>query len=127
MAKTASGSPIAHPSAYVGGAGRSAGSPSGAPALTQRRIVSFSAGLSRRSLRNSPYDGSACHGGIVPFWTCVPIDFTQGRASLKVRSDIGAISPGRWHVVQFLYRIGATSLLNVGDGTVAFWAKADPA
>src|SRR5216683_2491718 len=101
MAKTASGSPIAHPSAYVGGAGRSAGSPSGAPALTQRRIVSF--------------------------WTCVPIDFTQGRASLKVRSDIGAISPGRWHVVQFLYRIGATSLLNVGDGTVAFWAKADPA
>src|ERR1043166_2961917 len=29
-------------------------------------------------------------------------------------SDIGATSPGRWQVTHLLYRIGATSLLNVG-------------
>src|SRR5262245_33089968 len=29
-------------------------------------------------------------------------------------SDIGAISPGRWHVTQLAERIGATSRVNVG-------------
>src|SRR4029077_6327670 len=77
-------------------------------------MVFFSVSVSRRSFRNSPCVGSACHGGIAPLATCVPIDFAHGRASLNVSSDIGAISPGRWQLVQFLYRIGATSLVNVG-------------
>jgi hypothetical protein len=38
----------------------------------------------------------------------------HGRTSLKVISDIGAISPGRWQLTQFLYRMAATSLLKVG-------------
>ena len=90
------------PAVYVGGEGRSAGLPSGPPALTHRRIVSFSAADRRRSFANSPYAGSACQGGIVPFDTLVPMDRTHGRVSLNVRSDIGAISPGRWQPVQFL-------------------------
>src|SRR5437867_3516582 len=40
--------------------------------------------------------------------------FAHGRASLYVSSDIGATSPGRWHVMQLAYTIGATSLFHVG-------------
>src|SRR6185436_1290866 len=89
------------------------GLPSGAPAFAHATIVSFSAWLKRRSLRNWPWEGSACHGGIVPLLTWVAIDFAHGRASLNVSSDIGAISPGRWQLVQFLKKIGATSLEKV--------------
>src|SRR6266852_2057832 len=102
MLNTASGCPISHSLAYVGGAGRSAGLPSGAPAFTHCTIVFFSASLRRRSLRNSPCEGSACHGGIVPFDTRVSIDFAHGRASLNVSNDIGATVSGRWQFVQFL-------------------------
>src|SRR5262245_10860002 len=37
-------------------------------------------------------------------------------------SDIGAISPARWQVMQLAYRIGATSLLNVGAAAAGVWA-----
>src|SRR6185503_15466684 len=114
MAKTTSGCPICQPSANEGGAGRSARLPSGAPPLAHLTIVSRSASLRRRSFRNSPCAGSACHGGMVPFMTRVAIDFAHGRASLYVISAIGPISPARWQFAQFLYRMGATSLLNVG-------------
>src|SRR5262247_2397696 len=114
MLNTASGAPSSHSVSYFGAGGMSAGLPSGPPALPQATSVALSFSDSRRSLTNSPCDGSACHGGIAPFPTCVAIDFAHGRASLYVRSDIGAISPGRWQLVQFLYRMGATSLLNVG-------------
>src|SRR6476661_3066453 len=86
-------------------------------------MVALSASLSRHSLVNLPYAGSACHGGIVPPFTFCAIARAHGRASLKVSSDIGAISPGRWHVVQFANRIGATSLLYVGlVDVVCAWA-----
>src|SRR5215831_16450572 len=98
----ASGLPIAHPSGYTGCAGRSAALPSGAPALTQLTIVSLSAWLSRRSLRNSPCAGSACHGGIVPRVTLVAMERVHGRVSAYVISDMGARAPGRWQTVQFL-------------------------
>jgi hypothetical protein len=41
------------------------------------------------------------------------IDFAHGRASLKVKSENGAMSLGRWHSTHALLNIGATSLLNV--------------
>src|SRR5688572_15227173 len=34
-------------------------------------------------------------------------------------SDIGATSPGRWHVTHLAYMIGATSALNVGAAAAA--------
>src|SRR3954467_14007499 len=102
----ASGVPIVQPLSYVGATGRSAALPSGAPPVAHATSVALSASLSRRSFRNSPCFGSACHGGIDPLPTCVAIDFAHGRASLYVRSDIGAISPGRWQFVQFLKKIG---------------------
>src|SRR5215467_15327649 len=43
------------------------------------------------------------------------MDLAHGRASLELRSDIGAASPGRWQPEQSLKRIGATSRLNVTD------------
>jgi hypothetical protein len=55
---------------------------------------------------------------MLPFATRVAIDFAQGRASLYVRSDIGASSPGRWQFVQFLKKMGATSLVNVDEGAL---------
>jgi hypothetical protein len=33
---------------------------------------------------------------------------------VKVRSDIGAMEPGRWHVSHFAWKTGATCLVNVG-------------
>src|SRR5688572_29957430 len=63
---------------------------------------------------------SRCHGGIIRDATCVLIARAHGRASWKSRSDIGAIEPGRWHVWHFVWKIGATSFVNVG----ACWAKA---
>src|SRR5579883_524524 len=57
--------------------------------------------------------GSANHGGILRVVTASLIAFAQGRTSLYVRNDIGAISPGRWHVWQFFCRIGSTSFVNV--------------
>ncbi|PYR45808.1 MAG: hypothetical protein DMF89_24125 [Acidobacteria bacterium] len=43
-----------------------------------------------------------------------------------MRSDIGAISSGRWHLTHDLYRIGATSFVNVTGADVAggCWATA---
>src|SRR3954469_2833276 len=121
-----SGVPICHPSAKTGAFGRSAGLPSGAPLLAHFTMVSRSLSLKRRSLRNWPCDGSACHGGIVPSVTRVAIAFAHGRASANDTSGIGPISPARWQFVQFLYRIGATSLLNVGAGDCAYTDAAAP-
>src|SRR5579862_8670692 len=57
---------------------------------------------------------SANHGGILRAATEVFMAFAHGRADSYVSSDIGATSPGRWHCWQFFWRIGSTSLLNVG-------------
>ena len=38
----------------------------------------------------------------------------QGRESLNVTSDIGAMDPGSWHDWHLAWKIGATSLENVG-------------
>src|SRR4029079_8422167 len=102
MAKIASGLPIAHPSGYTGWAGRAAALPSGAPAFTQFTMMFLSVSLSRRSFRNSPCAGSACQGGIVPRVMFVAIERVHGRVSEYVRSDMGAMAPGRWQTVQFL-------------------------
>src|SRR5688572_10187086 len=61
-----------------------------------------------------PTDLSRCHGGIVRDATCVRIDLAHGRASWYVRSDIGAIDPGRWQAWHFSWKMGATSLAKVG-------------
>src|SRR5262249_16742819 len=79
---------------------------------------------SRRSLLHSPCVGSACQGGISRFTTFSRMDFAQGRTSLNVINDIGAISPGRWQLMQFLTKIGATSLLKVGAAPVEVFALA---
>src|SRR5439155_17463983 len=42
------------------------------------------------------------------------------------RNDMGAICPGRWHVWQFFWRIGRTSLLKVGSGDVSAAIAAPP-
>jgi hypothetical protein len=64
--------------------------------------------------------GSACHGGITPVFTALAIERAHGRESLYVSSDIGAISPGRWQVVQLSKKIGAMSFEKVGaDGACA--------
>ena len=106
------------PSVNAGRAGRSFGSPSGAPASDQRAITSFSDAVRPRSFSNVPIGLSACHGGIDPSVTRRLIARAQGRASAYVMSDIGADSPGRWQVTQFLNRIGATSLEKVGVAAV---------
>jgi hypothetical protein len=54
-----------------------------------------------------------CHGGISRNDTRVLIARAHGRTSSYVISDIGAISPGRWHLTQDRCRIGATSFVNV--------------
>src|SRR5205085_11436884 len=111
---TASGCPSDHPSTYFGAGGRSLSSPFGAPLLAHRSSTDRSSSLRLRSLANFPCALSACHGGITPSPTLSRISLARGRTSSYVNSDIGPISPGRWHPVQFLYRMGATSLVNVG-------------
>ena len=61
----------------------SAGLPRGAPASTQRTMVSISAPVSERSFSKSwiPTDLSMCHGGIWRVSTRVLIDRAQGRDS----------------------------------------------
>src|SRR5215510_4613353 len=114
-----SGSPICQPAANFGGGGRSFGLPSGAPPSTQATMASTSFCERRRSLDHWPCAGSACHGGISRRATFSRMDLAHGRTSLKLISDIGAISPGRWQLMQFLTRIGAMSLLNVGAAASA--------
>jgi hypothetical protein len=91
----------------------------------QETKVVMSAWLSRRSLAKWPYCGSANHGGIFWLTTATLIAFAQGRASLYVRSDIGATSPGRWQPWQFFCKMGSTSRLNVtGAGALEAAAAA---
>src|SRR6185436_14248428 len=98
------------------GAGMSFGSPFGAPAATHARIVSICSSLSDRSFLNfwMPTVLSMCHGGIWRAPTRDAIDFAHGRASSYEISDIGAMLSGRWHDSHFCWKIGATSLVNVG-------------
>ena len=49
-----------------------------------------------------PWHADPKHGEFLNDRRLSEIDFAQGRASLNVSSDIGAISPGRWQFVQFL-------------------------
>src|ERR1044071_7201773 len=89
---------IDHPSGHRTGAGASAALPSGAPASTQRLIVSISRRLSERSLEYGPNCGSANHGGMRRVATAIFIARAHGRTFSKVRNDIGATCPGRWQV-----------------------------
>jgi hypothetical protein len=77
-----SGLPSTHPSTYFGGAGISAELPSGAPASTQRTMVSTSSSFNRVSFEKCPTAGSANHGGITRAATACLIDFAHGLASL---------------------------------------------
>src|SRR5471032_1331085 len=110
---TASGVPMCQPSVNTGGAGRSRASPSSEPPPTHAAIVASSWSERRRLLANSPNAGSAPHGGIARSMTALRIALAHGRASLTLVSDIGAISPARWHDAQFLLKMGAMSLLKV--------------
>src|ERR1700752_4711568 len=67
---------------------------------------------------------SICHGGICRSSTRALIERAHGRASVKVTSDIGAIEFGRWHASHFSWKIGATSLVNVGVFVVSAAAAA---
>ena len=49
-----------------------------------------------------------CHGGIWRDSTRSLMARAHGRASLKVRSDIGAIDPGWWHAWHFASKIAVT-------------------
>src|SRR5258707_5852596 len=123
ISRIASGSrPAVQPSANVGAGGISLRSPRGAPPSTHAPIVSISARLKLRSLRNlSECSGSAPHGGISRSVTLVLITFAHGRTSSYDMRTIGATSPARWHIVHLLYMMGATSLVNVGTaGAPAF-------
>src|ERR1700681_420460 len=93
----------------------SAGLPCGAPASTHLTIVAISASLNDGSFLYFwiPIVLSTNHGGISRLVTRSFIARAQGRASLYVISDIGAISSGRWHRTQERLRIGATSFVNV--------------
>src|SRR5262247_1526254 len=100
----------------------SAGLPSGAPASTHLTIVSTSRSLSDRSLLKccTPTFLSMNHGGISRAATFSLIDRALGRTSAYVSSDIGAMLPGRWQTWQLLWKMGATSFVNVTeDGLVA--------
>ena len=110
-------------------AGMSAGLPRGAPPSTQRTTVSISAAVSDRSFLNAwiPTVRSTCHGGICRVDTRSRIDRAQGRASRQVTSDIGAMDPGRWHASHLAWKIGATSLVNVGAASSAAAPVADAA
>src|SRR5438093_6059809 len=78
------------------GGGMSFGSPCGAPASTQRTIVSTWSSLSDMSFLNfwTPTLRSMCHGGICRVATRSLIERAHGRASWYVISDIGAIEFG---------------------------------
>src|SRR5215470_9451066 len=119
ISKIKSGLPIAQPSVNCGTFGKSALLPSGAPPSTQSLIVATSASLKLGSFENLPTAGSAPHGGISRATTFCLTARAHGRASSYVISDIGAMPVGRWHSAQFLYRIGATSFVNVGGAAAA--------
>ena len=103
----------------------SAGSPSGAPASTQRTTRSICSSLSEMSLTNCwmPTVLSRCQGGISRAITRFLIARAQGRVSAYVTSDIGAMLPSRWHVWQCCCRSGAMSRANVTSGSAAVWAR----
>src|SRR4051812_8223251 len=90
------------PSSKCFGAGASFGLPAGAPASAQAASVAMSRDDSFRSFENSPNSASANHGGICFAVVFVLIERAHGRASSYEISDIGATSPGRWHVWQLL-------------------------
>src|SRR5260370_15283480 len=98
------------------GGGMSFGSPFGAPAAAHCTMVSICSSLSDRSFLKCwiPTVRSICQGGICRVLTRAAIDFAHGRASSYVTSDIGAIQSARWHDSHLLWKIGATSLVNVG-------------
>src|SRR5436309_2168807 len=98
------------------GGGMSAGLPIGAPPSAQRAIVSISSSVSDGSFWNflMPTVRSIYQGGISRLETLVRIDLAHGRTSWYFKSDIGAMESGRWHTWHERWRIGATSLVNVG-------------
>ena len=97
-------------------AGMSLGSPCGAPRSTHFRMVAIWSSLSERSFLNSwmPMVLSMCHGGIWRASTRARIERAHGRASAKLRSDIGPIDSGRWQASHLAWKIGAMSLVKVG-------------
>src|SRR5690349_22883802 len=66
IASTAEGVPSAHPVGKRRGDGRSRASPAGAPSATQRAMTRMSSSDRRRTSANSPWPGTAFHGGMVP-------------------------------------------------------------
>src|SRR5205809_3634497 len=110
---TRSGVPIRHVlrSSSLGIGGMSAGFPCGAPASTHLTIVAISPSLNEGSSLYFwiPIVLSRNHGGISRLLTRSLIERAHGRASVYERSDIGAISSGRWHRTQERLKIGATS------------------
>src|SRR6188472_3948411 len=116
ISRTRSGSvPAVQPVANFGTGGISAALPFAAPPSTQAAIVSISFCVRLMSLRiGSDCDMSAPHGGISRATTLDLIALAHGRASSYDNNDIGATSPGRWHVAHLLNMIDATSFANVG-------------
>jgi len=78
-------------------------------------MVAICSSVSDMSFLNfwTPTLRSMCQGGIWRARTRALIDRAQGRESLCVASDIGAIEPGSWHDWHLAWKMGATSLENV--------------
>ena len=77
---TRSGVPSCHPPENTGGAGASAGLPSGAPPSTHRVMRAISSSRRRRSPTNAPCPGSGSQGGIARRCTAAAIARAYGRA-----------------------------------------------
>src|SRR3974377_1399512 len=89
-------------------------------------MVAISASVKEGSSLNlvTPTLRSMCQGGITRAATLALMARAQGLASRYVRSDMGAMEPGRWQFWQARWKIGATSLEKVGTGCSTEAAKA---
>ena len=136
---TRSGVPSFQPSANWGGGGMSLGSPRGAPPRPRprgwrspRRERDWSC------LSFGPTPGSGFQGGISRSATTEAISAARLRACSYVSRAKGPTWWRRWQSWHFFWRIGATSLVNVGGpsacrllapclgGVVAYDASRDP-
>ena len=115
-----SGGPSAQPSANRGGAGMSLGSPSGAPASAQAPSTAMSSRDSDWScLSFGPTPGAGFHGGMTRSAETVAMSDARFLAWAYVSRANGPTWWRRWQFRHFVWRIGATSLVNVGGAAFA--------
>src|SRR5205814_9317585 len=89
--------------------------PSGQAAVRATLVV-----RKRRSVFHLPMFGLACQGRMRRLTATFLIFFAEDLAFSYLRSEKGAISPGRWHSTHRFWRIGSTSLWNVSLEELVF-------